>query len=166
MFGDDHEAIVSECSPVSVMFGTAPRAEIIFGAVLKETTSLFQGDVMNGIDTAEVGEFGRGNAEGVGDGRGVSELVSRVWGKWKCWLGLCLRVVKLVCVVYVGTLTEIGRDMYRWCAGLARTVWWGQVWWRTGGGGMGRGILIGYVEGRVWLGEEGLELGVSKGDCC
>jgi hypothetical protein len=57
MFGDDHEAIVSECSPVSAMFGTAPGAKIIFGALLKETTSLFQRDVMNGIDTAEVGKF-------------------------------------------------------------------------------------------------------------
>jgi hypothetical protein len=72
---------------------------------------------------------------------GVCSLRGNAYGDWK-------RYVSLVCWPRLDGLVGAG------------------VVEDGGGGGMGRGILIGYVEGRVWLGEEGLELGVSKGDCC
>ena len=45
-----------------------PSAETFFGAMLEETSAVFQGDILYREYTAELREFGGGNAEEFRDG--------------------------------------------------------------------------------------------------
>jgi hypothetical protein len=64
MLGHNDVAVVVKGCSIGAVFGTAPGAEVLFGSVLKEASSNFQGNVMDGVDTAEIWEFGWGDAQG------------------------------------------------------------------------------------------------------
>ncbi len=65
----------------------------MFRPVLKEASTNFHGDVMDGIYTAETWKFGWGDAKGVSNGRGIRELVSGIRWEWEEGLGLWQYVI-------------------------------------------------------------------------
>ena len=83
----DVAVVVKGCSIGTVVRAT-PGAEILFGSVLKEAASNFQGNVVDCIDTAEIWEFGWSDTKCIGNGGGIIELVSGF--RWKRKEGLRL----------------------------------------------------------------------------